>query len=131
MPWIKNNIEYSDYQVRNNHRDTSFPADLTEEILTDFGYIWQDPIPIETHAPPVPRQVTMRQARLALLSAGLLQTVNDTITAMPGTQGEAARIEWEYALSVDIDSQLVQGLTAVLGLTTEQLDNLFTTASQL
>jgi hypothetical protein len=73
----------------------------------------------------------MRQARLALLGAGLLAQVNDAITAMGGTPGEAARIEWEYALSVERDSPLVASLTAALGLTAAQLDALFTTAAGL
>lgn len=81
--------------------------------------------------PPIPSRVTMRQARLALLGAGLLSTVNATIESMAGVQGEAARIEWEYALSVERDSPLVAGLSAALGLTAAQLDALFTTAAGL
>ena len=81
--------------------------------------------------PPIPSKVTMRQARLALLGAGLLPTVNGTLDSMAGVQGEAARIEWEYALSVERDSPLVAGLSAALGLTAAQLDALFTTAAGL
>ena len=85
-----------------------------------------DPMPVT-----VPQQVTMRQARLALLGAGLLASVNTAIAAMEGIQGEAARIEWEYALAVERQSQLVSGLSAALGLTDEQLDDLFLAASEL
>jgi hypothetical protein len=73
----------------------------------------------------------MRQARLALLGAGLLAHVNTAIAAMEGIQGEAARIEWEYAMTVERQSQLVSGLSAALGLTDEQLDGLFLAASEL
>lgn len=81
--------------------------------------------------PPVPQSVTMRQARLALLNSGLLTSVNNAIAAMTGTAGDAARIEWEFALSVERNSPLVASLTSALGLTTEQLDALFTTAATL
>lgn len=88
-----------------------------------------EPYPV----PPPPRitAVTMRQARLALLGAGLLPTVNAAIAAMTGAQGEAARIEWEYSQEVQRDRGLVASLGTSLGMTPEQLDALFTTASSL
>ena len=81
--------------------------------------------------PPIPSSVTMRQARLALLGAGLLAQVDAAVATIPGAAGDAARIEWEYALSVERESPLVASLTAVLGLTDAQLDALFTTAAGL
>lgn len=88
-------------------------------------------ITIDTSKLVSPTVVTMRQARLALFNAGLLPTVNVAIESMPGTAGEAARIEWEYAATVDRNSPLVAGLIAALSLTTEQLDSLFTQAASL
>ena len=73
--------------------------------------------------------VTMRQARLALLGAGLLDVVNTTIANMPGIEGSAARVEWEYAHEVRRDSPLVSGLAGALFLTEEQLDQLFISAA--
>lgn len=81
--------------------------------------------------PPVPQQVTMRQARLALLAAGLLDSVNVAIAAMPTPERSAAVIEWEYAQTVDRHSPFTQQLAAGLGLTDAQLDALFTTAASL
>lgn len=77
--------------------------------------------------PPVPKAVTMRQARLALLSAGLLSQVEAAITAA----GDAARIEWEYAATVERNWPLVTALAAALGLTSSQVDELFFAASAL
>ena len=79
----------------------------------------------------VPEVVTMRQARLALLGAGLLAQVNTAVANMPGAEGDAARIEWEYAQEVRRDSPLVAGLSAALGLTDETLDNLYKVAAGL
>ena len=75
--------------------------------------------------------VDMCQARLALLGAGLLATVDAAIAAMPGAEGAAARIQWEFRSTVRRDSELVAQLAPVLGLSDEQLDALFTTAAGL
>ena len=89
---------------------------------------------VETALPPqpqTPQSVTMRQARLALLSAGLLAAVNAAIAAMPGVAGEAARIEWEFAQTVERDSPLLVGVSAGLNLTAAQIDELLTLAATL
>jgi hypothetical protein len=82
--------------------------------------------------PPVPTNVTMRQARLALLSSNLLDDVDTAIAAIPdATQRRAAEIEWEYAQTVDRNSAFTQQLAGGLGLSDEALDNLFTNAATL
>lgn len=82
-------------------------------------------------APVVPQIVTMRQARLALLGAGLLPMVDAAIAALPSPQKEAALIEWDYSSEVHRNKPFVQTLAAALSLSTEQLDSLFTQAAQL
>ena len=79
----------------------------------------------------VPIAVTMRQARLAMLGAGVLSAANDAIAAMEGVQGDAARIEWEYAQEVRRDAPLVAGMAAALGLSETQIDGLFVAAAGL
>lgn len=81
-------------------------------------------------APPVvvvPASVSMRQARLALLSAGLLDQVN----ALIATQSQATQIEWDYASDVWRDRDLVASLGAGLGLTGAQIDALFIAAKAI
>lgn len=75
-----------------------------------------------------PKIVTMRQARLALLQSGLLQTVTDAIAK--GTD-ESMKIEWEYATEVRRDWASLVTLTESLGMTSTELDSLFTVASTL
>ncbi len=83
-------------------------------------------------APPrIPQVVTMRQARLALLGAGLLAQVDTAIDGLASPQKEAARIEWEYSQEVHRDRPFVTLLGAAMGLSNEQLDALFTTAAGL
>lgn len=89
------------------------------------------PAPADPVATVVPDSVTMRQARRALLQAGLLATVNAAVAAMPGAEGEAARIDWEFSATVERQRPLVQALTGALGLSEAQLDALFVVAAAL
>jgi hypothetical protein len=76
--------------------------------------------------PPVPELVDMAQARLALLHGGITASDVDALIAqMPSPQREAAQIEWEYRPTVRRDSPLVTALGPLLGLTDEQVDDLF------
>lgn len=77
--------------------------------------------------PPVPSIVSMRQARLALLQADLL---DDVETAM-ASASRADQIEWEYATEVRRDSALVVSMTAALGWSSTQVDDLFRVAQTL
>ena len=83
-------------------------------------------LPIETI-----KVVTMRQARLALLQAGLLANVEAAINSLPSPQKEAAQIEWEYSQEVRRDREFVTQLTAAMGLTELQVDDLFILAATL
>lgn len=76
---------------------------------------------------PVPQQVTMRQARLALLSAGLLDDVEMVIAAA----GRAAQLEWEYAAVVDRSNPAVAIVQQQKSLTDAQIDDLFREAAKL
>lgn len=79
---------------------------------------------------PVPQSVSMRQARLALLQAGLLDQVDVAIAAIVDSMArQRAQITWEYSPKVSRDDPLVFQLTAAFGLSEEQVDNLFRAAS--
>lgn len=88
-----------------------------------------EPVPDKVVTGNVPQEVSMRQAKLALLQFGILQQVNTAIASMPGVQGEAARIEWEYATAVKRNAPLVTQIAGAFGLSDEQLDNLFILAA--
>ena len=76
---------------------------------------------------PVPQQVSMRQARLALLSVGLLDDVEMAIAAA----GRAAQLEWEYAAVVDRSNPAVAAVQQQESLTDAQIDDLFREAAKL
>ena len=79
----------------------------------------------------VPQQVTMRQARAALIAGGFMSAINEALAAMTGVEGELARSNWEYAATVDRNDSLTLTLGAILGLSSLQIDNLFIAAAAL
>ncbi len=79
----------------------------------------------------VPQSVSMRQARLALLGAGLLSTVDAAIAAQAEPLKSQIEIEWVYATEIDRQWPTLLALAPALGLDSEDLDNLFIAASQL
>ena len=85
-----------------------------------------------SHPPPVPKSVTRRQARQALLLAGLLSQVQPAIDAIPdATMRSLVQIEWDDSNEFDRDRPALIGLATALGMTSAQLDQLFITASKL
>lgn len=105
--------------------DDSFVlVDGVKQVLTQGEYeqMWRD----ELAARKV-RTVSMRQARLQLLAAGVLDDINSTIATMP----QAAQIEWEYATEVQRGNPLVAGIQQLLQWTDEQLDTYFIEAAKL
>lgn len=91
--------------------------------------IW--PEMLEGESPPVPQSITMRQARLALLNAGLLDDVEAAIITMDEPQRTQTQIEWEYAQTVERDNALVAALGPMLGLDDAAIDSLFSMAATL
>ena len=79
----------------------------------------------------VPSEVTMRQARLALLAAGKLSGVDAAIASMPEPDKTAASIEWEYSNALQRSSPFVSQLGAALGLDDAGIDALFIAAAKL
>lgn len=99
------------------------PADCVEISEEETEAIRISQIP----PTPVPTQLTMRQTRLALLHAGLLDTVSSGVSQM----SKASQIEWEFASSVTRDNPLVFTIAQTLGLSEVDLDNLFIEGSKL
>jgi hypothetical protein len=77
--------------------------------------------------PQVPQSVTRFQAKAALLGAGLLEQV-EAYMAMPDTP-MVTKLAWTDTQDFERASPTVAGLSALLGLTSEQVDELFITAS--
>lgn len=117
------------------HIDGLIPVITLGGMTRDGGLLTYSQARMDEHIaaskPPVPQQVTMRQARLALLGAGLLASVNAAIAVLPEPAKSAALIDWEYSAVVQRDSGLVPAMGTALGMTVAQIDALFVTAATL
>lgn len=108
------------------------PADLIAEHVPGGFYWpkWDGTQWVEggtAPAPQVPTVVSMRQARLALYGAGLL----DDVEAAVAKSTKDVQIEWEFSSELRRDWPTLVLLAGALGLTEAQLDALFIQASQL
>ena len=101
-----------------------FPSFLDGHIFIEYdnGFVTIEPEPIII----VPNSITMRQARLYLLSIEKLDDVEILVS-----QNKAWQIEWEYASEVLRTNQLIPALQESLALTDEQVDTMFIEASKL
>lgn len=99
-----------------------------------------EPLPLAPPAvpgPTVPATVTRRQARQALLLAGLLDDVPAAIALLDDGTPEGAQkmrlaqIEWEDSLEFERARPLVIEIGAAIGLDAAKLDELFATAAGL
>ena len=127
-------IEYPDHILR--EADCAFiPKDSGNADYEGFlDWLERGNVPATPPPPaaaPVPSQITMRQARLALLSAGKLANVDAAIATLPSPARETAEIEWQYASTVERVSPIVALLGPALGLDDDELDSLFAMAAQL
>ena len=118
---------YLDVQIQMLRDDAAaFATPLTEyEVL--IAEVEAAIVPYVPPPPVIPQSITIRQARLALLGAGLLDTVNAGMAGM----GQSAQIEWEFASEVQRSNPLIGAMAAALGMTDAQLDDLFTLGSTL
>ena len=91
------------------------------------------PYPAPEPAPEVivPQRITARQARLALLQAGLLDEVDGIIEALPPAVRAKVRIEWDHAAHVERASAVTQTVAVALSLTPNDVDALFVAAAGL
>lgn len=79
----------------------------------------------------VPALVSMAQAQIALLRAGLLDQVQAAIAAAPDPDGAELRIWWIKATICERANRFVISLGHKLGLTDAQIDDLFRNAASV
>ena len=108
-------------------------AEIISAAGREVRELTADEIAAFEQAPPpaIPQSVTPRQARLALLQSGLLEAVESAIATMEGDAGRAARIEWEFSQEIRRDNAMLQSVQAALGLTDDQVNDLFILASTI
>lgn len=81
---------------------------------------------VEYRKSQVPQSITPLQAKLQLLKLGLLDEVEVLVTG-----DRAAQLYWEYASVVERDNAVLLLMANSIGLTSEQVDEMFIEASKL
>lgn len=76
---------------------------------------------------PLPKQVSPRQIRQALTAAGLRSQVESAVAAA----NQDTKDWWEFATSFERDHPMVTSMATTLGMTEQQIDNLFIEAAKL
>jgi hypothetical protein len=88
-----------------------------------------------TDLPPmparVPREIANWRARAVLELAGLLPTVDAAIAGMTGPEGTVVRNAWQSGAPLARRGPTVSGLAPALGLSEEQVDQMFIQAESL
>lgn len=86
------------------------------------------PNPYAPPPPPVPQQVPMWAVRTVLQNDGLFDQAQALIAA---STDNALKNVWEYGNFADRNSNAIVTLSAALGLTSEQVDQMFIDANNL
>lgn len=98
-------------------------VDLTEQQIQEYE---------QSQNTIVPDKVTPLQARKALLAVGLLDTIESAIEAISDPeQKRLTRMSWEFATAIYRNDPLISSMAATMGMTSQQIDQLFIDASKI
>lgn len=99
----------------------------TPEEIAAIGMVEYVPPAVEPPPPWVPPSVSPRQIRMALTRIDMRLAVETAVAA--GDQD--LKDWWEFSTSVDRNNMQVEAMATALGLSTQQLDDLWTLAYSL
>lgn len=80
---------------------------------------------------PIPNEVPLWAFRSILTLLNLDTQVDNLINSLPEPQKTVARVQWQYGNFIERNHPLIDSLGTNLGLTKEQIDNVFKEASKL
>jgi hypothetical protein len=103
------------------------PANSDYAAYLRWAAAGNEALPYVPPAPPVPTVVSRFQALAALHLAGVLPHVESLMSAPEADF--LVKLAWQNAQEFHRNSPMVLALSGALGLSTEQLDALFTTAA--
>lgn len=111
-------------------KDTPVPAGKVSTgytLVLDAGEVTRVHTLVDAPPPPVPESITPLQGRKALRAAGVFEAFK----AFEATLTDEQRDELEYALQWSRDNPIIAAGAASLGLTSQQVDDLFRLAATL
>lgn len=122
---IKEPVDGVDYDLAIELKDPYNPTEKTysfdevNETIIERWKDWKDPNAI-------PQELTPRQVRLAMLGAGLdLSQIDTMIAGLDEPQKSQVKIMWEYSTVFLRKDPILNGFAEQLGLSQEDVDNLF------
>jgi hypothetical protein len=80
---------------------------------------------------PIPSEVPLWAFRSILTIMGIAPQVDALINSLPEPQKTVASVQWQYGNFIERNHPLIDSLGTNLGLTKEQIDNVFVEASKL
>lgn len=114
-----------------NSTETAPPIPSSGEFAVFNGAEWAIVTEKPTIHKAIPDIVPMSKARLAIFKSGLTDAVTSAIDALPEPPKTEVLIEWEYSTKVTRANPLVVLLTNNIGLTKQEIDDLFILADSL
>lgn len=80
---------------------------------------------------PIPTEIPLWAFRSILTLQGYASQVDSLILALPEPQKTIANVQWQYGNFIERNHPLIDALGAELGLTKEDINNIFKEASKL
>lgn len=114
------------YGTCDDDADLTVPGVMGEIHPQNYQELWQ--FELKARLPSV---VSPRQFRLALLEMNLLSALETYVESLEEPLKTKLKIEWEYATEIDKHAPSIQKLYTKLGITEQQLDDLFVLASTI
>jgi hypothetical protein len=114
-------IEFATEQAAIDYKEAN---NLSEEIESFIEEI--------VEVVEVPRTVTPRQMRVALVMTGItVESIESLIDGLEEPTRSVTRITWEYSTAFERDNPVLNAMAPLLGLNSDQVDELFVLASTI
>ena len=114
------------YGTCDQDADTDIPGVM--RILEKENYDDLHAMELRARKPSV---ATPLQIRLALIKLGRLEEIQTFIETLEEPAKSIVLVEWEYALEINKNSTSIQSLGAQMGLTEEEIDDIFELAASI
>ena len=130
-PLLDGNYPFIVYEVDDDFQCPQYFSEMTVENFTAYKNSFDITAYLASIEPPI-EPVTARQIRLALFQYGITESMIDaSIATMDEPQRSTTMIGWKYAGSFDRVNQFVDLIGNDMGMTPQQIDQLWELAKTL
>ena len=130
-PLLSGNYPFIVYEVADYFECPQDFLEMTVDNFTTYKNSFDITAYLASIQPPI-APVTARQIRLALFQYGITEsTIDASIAAMDEPQRSTTMIGWKYSASFDRVNQFVDLIGSDMGMTSQQIDQLWELAKTL